>query len=158
MLASTNALTVEQAPPKWLPPASMSLRIVLIASYQSKSLSKISKGVWPDSFQTTTSVLVLECMRFCICPLRVETVAGSPLPLPYLSRTGLQNYMFCRLISPVCSPRLERLTCGSDPSLLGENLCNCDYPPIRGLPLPGVWVLTIPHLHHSYHLSVVLSF
>lgn len=143
----------------------MFLRIVLIASYQPKRLSKISKGVWPDSFQTTISVLVLECMRFCICPLRVETVSDSPLPLPYLSHTGLQNYMFCRLISPVCTPRLESLTCGSDPSLLGENLCNCDYPPIRGSPLPGVWVLTIPHLHHfypffcgSFFLALVLSF
>ena len=44
--------------------------------------------------------------------------------------------------------------------LLGENLCSCGYPSSCGSLTPGVWLLSLLHLHSSYpsHCDFFLTY
>lgn len=71
-----------------------------------------------------------ECVRFCACPFRAE----SPFPTaPQLSQTEVLlafKGICSRYSSSWCrTPRMESLMWSSDPLLLGEDDCNCDYSP-----------------------------
>ena len=75
-----------------------------------------------------------ECMRFC---------ALKEWSLCFLQPSGFPVYKSYWPSKPDSSggsssrcrtPRLGRLIWGSDALLLGGNLCNCDYPPVCGLP------------------------
>ena len=71
-------------------------------------------------------------MRFCAHPLRVESVSYSLLTLQYASPAGLEIQTFWGLIFLVQHPQAGEPNVGLNPSLLGENLCNCNYSPICG--------------------------
>lgn len=68
--------------------------------------------------------LVSEHVRFCVCPLGVQSVCHIPVAL--LAFKALSSW--CRNPAPGSS------IWDSDPSRLEENPCNCNYPPICGLP------------------------
>ena len=56
---------------------------------------------------------VLECVRFCVCPLRVKSlISHSPLALLKISPTDLQSQMFWVFIFPVQDSRAGEPTLG----------------------------------------------
>ena len=65
------------------------------------------------------------------------SISPSPLGLSEVSPTELQSQMFWGLIFLVQDPWAGSLTCGSDLSLLWENLCDHNYSPVCGLPSQG---------------------
>ena len=135
VLASTNVLVVEQAPPNGyhqclcsqgklhLPPASL------------EGSPKSAGGSDPGSFQITASVLGLGAAEILCAPFKSGgSISYSPLALPKLSSTGLQSQCSEASSSWCRTLRLENPMWVSEPSLLGENLCNCNYPPVLGSP------------------------
>ena len=110
-------------------------------------------GSDPGSFQIIACALGLRGCENLHMPFKNRvSVFFIPLTLLYTRSTGLQSQMFWGLIFPVQDPLLRSLMLGSDPSLLGEKLCNCDYPPVCGPPTQvcGSWLYCIstppPHL------------
>ena len=73
-------------------------------------------------------------MKFCVHPLRVEFLFPTdlwPKVRPVASKAKVS-----RDSSQCKTPRLGTLTLDLDLFLLGENLCNCNYPPVCGSPPP----------------------
>ena len=103
--------------------------------------SKISWQVLPRLLSNLSFFPESKCVKFCVCPLRVESISHNPLGLPKVSPTGLQSQMF-RGSSWHRIPGLGSLMWGSDPSFLRENLCNCNY--CLCIVHPGAWGLTGP--------------
>ena len=102
--------------------------------------SRSAGGSNSGFFQITASVLVLEHVRFCSCPLGA-IFSCNPSALQYTSPTVLKprcsgSYWLWGRIS-----RLESPTWGLDPLLLGSSIRNFDYPSISGL-YSRMWVLT----------------
>ena len=78
---------------------------------------------------------VLECVRFSVHHfMNRVSVSYSHMAFPCASPTGLQSQMFRGSSSRCRTPGIGSLMWGSDSSLLGENLCSCDYLPICGSP------------------------
>ena len=74
-------------------------------------------------------------MRFYMCHLRVVSLVPTALQLSCTQALLAFKAKHSGTLSSQCRiPRLESLMWGSDPSLLGENLCNCNYHPICGSP------------------------
>ena len=94
--------------------------------------------------------LVSEHARFCVCPLRIQSVSHIPVALLKVIPTGFQGLIFL-----VQEPWARGFNMDSDSSLLEENLCNCNYPPICGLPAweYGSWLYSVPT--PSTHLTVI---
>ena len=113
----------------------------------------------PGSFQITASILGPRVYEILCAPfMSVVSLSASPLGLPKASPAGLQNQTFWGSSSWHRTPQLRSPMWGSDQSLLGENLCNCNYSPICVLPSWGLWVLTIPQLCPSYPSHCVFFF
>ena len=117
-------------------------------------------GSDPGSFQITASDLGLRACEICVHPLRVESISYSSLHPLKVSTTGLQSkhsggwFSWCR------TPRLGRIMWGSEPSLLWENLCNCNYPPLVGhQPLGMVldYTTSLPLLPASWFLLSIFT-
>ena len=89
--------------------------------------------------------LVSEHVRFCVCPLGVQSVCHIPVAL--LAFKALSSW--CRNPAPGSS------IWDSDPSRLEENPCNCNYPPICGLPAweYGSWLYSVST--PPTHLTVI---
>ena len=91
----------------------------------------------PGSFQITSSSLSPGACEILCMPLKTGVlISHSPLALWEVIPTGLQSQLFWGLIFPVQAPWAE------DPdvrlgSLLGENICNCNYSPNFGTPTQG---------------------
>ena len=102
-------------------------------------------GSDPGSLKLLLLPWVLECVRFCVCLLRVESLSHSAQALLKLSLTGLQSQTFWGLIFLVQGPGLGSRMWSSDPSLLGENLYDCNCLPICRLPTQvcGSWLFWI---------------
>ena len=82
---------------------------------------------------------ISEHVRFYMSPLREESMFPTALWLSHTSAPPAFKARSSGGLSSWCwTPRLGSLMWGSDHSLLGENLCSCDYPPICGLPTWGV--------------------
>ena len=92
-------------------------------------------GSDPGTFQITASSLGLGACEILCVPLKSGlSISYSPLALPKVSTTGFQSQTFWGLIFLVQDPQARSwgAQCGVDLSLLGENLCNCNYAPICG--------------------------
>ena len=78
------------------------------------------------------------CVRFCECPLRLEheafCLSQTQALLTFKATHSGGSPSWWRI------PGLRSLMWGSDPSLLWEDLCNCDYPSICGLPSVGYYL------------------
>ena len=103
-------------------------------------------GLTQAPFKLLLFPWALERVRFCVCPLGVESVSHSP-PAPLnLSPASLQSQTFSRLVSWHRTPGLGSLMWGLDPLLPGENLCNCILLfvdcPLRGMCLD--YTMTLP--------------
>ena len=96
--------------------------------------------VSPGSSQRSASKWVWQTLNYCLCTGRLGVceilsvpVKGkvsayySPTSLPHVSPTGLQNQTSWGLDVLVHNLWVAVLMWGLDPSLLGENLCNCDW-------------------------------
>ena len=90
------------------------------------------------------TVLGLRVWDF-VCALS-EWCSGfaQPSSSPTNKATGLQSQTFWGLIFQCRNPGLRNPMCSLNPSLLGEDLCNCDYPFVCGSPTL-VCVLTVLH-------------
>ena len=120
---------------KWLLPASMSSGGVPLASSLPERLFKVSKWVWP---RLLLNYYLLECVRFCMCPLRVESLFPIALWLSHTQAPLALRARHYRNLSSWCRAHgLGSLMWGSDPLLLGENLWNYDCPSICGSPTQG---------------------
>ena len=107
-----------------------------------------SSGSDPGSFQITAFALGLRSCEILCVPFESGSLlfpttlwlSWKQAPLAFKTRcSGGLSYQ-CR------SPGLGSPIRGSDRSLLGENICNCDYLPICVSPNLVVWVLIIPCL------------
>ena len=96
-----------------------------------------TSGTDLGSFQITPSVLGLRACEILLLLFKSRvSVSYSPLALSYASPTGLQSQMLWGLIF-WCNTGLGSPVWGLDPSLLGENLCNCDCSPFCMSPTWG---------------------
>ena len=92
-------------------------------------------GCDPGFFQITASAMGPGMCEILCAPCKSGvSISHSPLALLKLSPAGLQSqtfWGFVFLVQGLCTgyPRV-----GSDPLLLGEELCSCNYPPICGSP------------------------
>ena len=94
---------------------------------------------------------VLEWVRFCVSLLSEVSISHSPLAFPKVSPTGLQSQEFWELIFLVQDPWLGSMMRGSDPSLLGADLCN--YSPSCESPTGSMgldYTMTLPLLPSCY--------
>lgn len=125
--------------PKWLLPASLFLGGVLIASYlweafqdQQVSLTQVPFRLLPLHWDS-------ECVRCCVGPLRVESLFPIAFWLSYTKAQLAFKARNSEVSSSWCGiPGMGSLMWGSDPLILGENLCNCDSSPVCGSPESGV--------------------
>ena len=84
-----------------------------------------ASGSVSGSFQITASARGLGACEILRAPFRDRvSVSHSLTALPYISPSGLQTRQ-CGSFG-CTSPGLGYPVGGSDPSLLGDNLCNCD--------------------------------
>ena len=133
VLASTSVLVVEQASQMAaisirVPRESPSCLLPLQEALQDQQLGLTVPLCW-DSEQ----------VRFCVCPLRAESLFLTALhlscrqaPLAFKARHSGDSSSGCR------TPRLRSPVWGSAPSLLGDNLCSCNYTPVYVSPT-RVW-------------------
>lgn len=76
-------------------------------------------------------------------------VPYNHLDLLNAKHAGFQNQVLWGLIFLCRTPRLGSPSWSSDPLLLREDLCNCDYPHLLVAGL-RIWVLTLLYLCSSY--------
>ena len=108
-----------------------------VASCLSEKLSKISRYVWPRLLSNDCICpLSPGVCEMCVHPVRVESIYHSALTLLKVGPTAFQSQIFWGFIFLLQDPREP--DGGSDPSLLEENLCCCNYPPICGTPTQGM--------------------
>ena len=125
VLAHTSVLPCgRMSSPKWLLPASVFQLPSASPGGSPRSASRSNSG----SFKLLLLPWVLDCVRFCVHPLRAESL----FPQPFCS-AGLQSQMCWWLLFLVQVPQAGEPVVGLNPSPLGEESCNCDYPPILGL-------------------------
>lgn len=77
-----------------------------------------------------------------VCPLRAESISYSPPALPYARPASFQSQCSGSSSFWCKTPGLRSLMWDLDPSPPGDNLCNCDYPPVCGSPTQkcGSWL------------------
>ena len=104
----------------------------------------------------------LEHVKYCVHPLRVQSVFHSPPILLNLSPTSLHSQAFLKLVSWCRITGLRSLTWGSDPFLLGENPRSCSLLfvncSLRGMDLN--YTMTLPLLRISsccFFISLVVE-
>lgn len=105
---------------------------------------------------------ILEHVSYCVHLLGVQSVFHSPPILLNSSPASLQSQAFLKLVSWCRTTGLRSLIWGSDPFLLGENLCsysllfvNCS---LRGMDLK--YTMTFPLLRISlccFFISLVVE-
>ena len=106
-------------------------RGVLVVSWLSGSLLKISLKLLPLYLDSRH-------VRFCIYPLKYKSLFPLAFWISYMQALlDSKDRCFGDLFSQCRNLGLESLMWGSGPSLLGENLCSCDYPLVCGSPLWG---------------------
>lgn len=97
-------------------------RGVLVVSWLSGSLLKISLKLLPLYLDSRH-------VRFCIYPLKYKSLFPLAFWISYMQALlDSKDRCFGDLFSQCRNLGLESLMWGSGPSLLGENLCSCDYP------------------------------
>ena len=133
--------------PKWLPPVSLSLGKTPLPPAGPGGCPRAASESDPGFFQIVASELGLTVCEI----LRVPCLSGVSFlqaPSSPECKLHLQRQIFWGLVFLVPGPpQLGSLIWVLDPSLPGENLCDCDYPPVCWL---LSWVLTIPCLHPSH--------
>ena len=77
------------------------------------------------------------CESLCAPFKSTVSTSHSSLGLWRVSPAGLQSQMLWGLVFPVYDPQVMEPNMGSDPSLLGEDLCNGNYPPVCALSTQG---------------------
>ena len=81
-----------------------------------------------------------ELVRGCTCPLRLESLFPTVLWLSHMQAPLAFKARCSGVLSSQCkAPGLGIPMRGSEPLLLGENLCNCDYPSMCGSPTWECW-------------------
>ena len=97
-------------------------------------------GLTQAPFKLLLLPWVPEHVGSCVCPLRVESLFPTENPLLWVSRKAplaFKTIRFRGLSSLSRTPGLGSPMWGSDPTFLGQNLCNCDYSPVCGSPTRG---------------------
>ena len=163
-LASTCVFMVEQ---KWLLQHLCHQRESQLLPASPGDSLRSASGSDPGFFQITGSVLELKAYEVLHSPFKSRvSVSYSPPALSYASSSGLQYQIFWGLIFPVQDTKggdpdvgLGTLMWGSEPSLLGENLCTGDYPPICGSSPQWSWLahVSFPSPHFAVFPSLVVE-
>ena len=95
-------------------------------------------GLTQAAFKLLLLLWVLEPVRFCVCPLRMESLFPPALCLPQkLYWPSKSIFLGTNLLGKRPPSRLGSLMWALDPFLLVENLCNCDYSYILCVIYPG---------------------
>ena len=116
-LASTSVHMVNGCPSVYVPRVSPSCILPLWEALQDQ------KAVLTHApFKLLLLPWVSEHVRFCVCPLIVESVSYNPPTLAKASPTGLQSQIFWHFSSWCRTPGLGSPVWGLDPSFLGKNL------------------------------------
>ena len=136
--ASTSVHVVERAPPNGCLQCLCPHGESQMPPNPPRGSPRSACGSDPGSFQITASALGSGvCAILCVPFKSGVSVSHSPLALPEVNPTGLKakrsggSSSWCRTLG-LWSPMW-----GSDPSLLGENLRNYNYPPVCGSPARG---------------------
>ena len=108
-----------------------------------EALQDLQVGLIQAPFQWLLLPCILERVRFCVCPLRVESlfpitlwVSLKKVPLAFQVKCSggwAPQYRIPGMRSPMQ---------GLDPLILGKNLRNCNYPSSCASLTWGTWVLT----------------
>ena len=132
VLASTNVVVVEQAPQNdYVPWGSTSRLLPLREALQDQQVCLTQTSFkWLHLPSESWSVWDV------VHPVRVESIYHSALTLLKVGPTAFQSQIFWGFIFLLQDPREP--DGGSDPSLLEENFCCCNYPPICGTPTQGM--------------------
>ena len=129
-----------------------------IAWFFACSSPKSGGGSDPVFSQMTASALGPKVCEPLRAPFnRRVSVPHSPLTLRKVSPAGFQSQMSCGLVFPVQDAWAGEPDMGLSPRFLGRNSAIVIFLPFMGWPSRGVWVLTVPSLHPSTHLTVVPS-
>lgn len=100
-------------------------------------------------------------MWFLFAPFYRVSVSTA-LPFSHMQAAKLdvcfQSWMFWGLVFLLQGPRLWSPLWGLNSLIFGENLCNCDYSPVCGLPAQGIWILTYCLFNPPTYLLVVTSY
>ena len=163
---SPNSACQSQCPhggvssPKWLLPGSMSPVWVPIASlFLGGSPRESDLG----SFQTTASALGLVSCEVLCAPFKSAVYFLQPSGTLRKPHWPSNLNILGNLSSQCKTLGLGSLMWGSDPLLLGENLCNCNYPLVCGSPTWGMglgYTTSLPLLHAcgSFLVSLVVGY
>ena len=81
-------------------------------------------GLAQASLESPLLPWATERVRFCACPLGVESLSHSPRGVPNVSLTGLESQVFWGLILLVQEARAGKPLVSSGPSLLGQKFCS----------------------------------
>ena len=128
-----------------------------------KILQDQQVGLTQAPFKLFLLPWVPEHMRFCMFPLRVEFLfhTGTPLGLPRQAPLHFKVKCSGSLSSWHRTHRLASLKWSSDPSVLGENLCNCSPSPFHGSPTRMVldYIISPPILSHHgfFFMSLIVK-
>ena len=99
-------------------------------------------------FKSLLLSLVSEHVQWHLCLWRMELCIPKPSGSLEVSPIGFQSQMLWGLVFPV-NPGLGSTIWFLAPLLLGEDLCNCDYPLFLWVVYSHIWVLTVPGLCSS---------
>ena len=99
----------------------------------------------------------LVCVRFCLCPPRLEFLFPLVLWMPYNQRLVFK-VRFPGDSQSICQiPRLGNLTWDSEPSQQWENFFDINCSPVGGSPIGWVLDLILSWLCPSYHFTEAFS-
>ena len=135
-LTSTGVHIVEWAPSiqKWMSLMSVCLGWAPVVLTLWETLQDQQVGLTQAPFKLLLLPWVPECVRTCVHHLGMESLFHTVLR--HSQRWALLAFK-ARCCGGFSSwnrmPGVGSLIWDSDPSLLGENLCNCNYSPVCGL-------------------------
>ena len=116
----------------------------------------------PDSFQIIPSALGTKTCEILHVSFKSRaSISHSPLGLPKQAPLPFKAKCSGSLSSWHRTHRLASLKWSSDPSILGENLCNCSPSPFHGSPTRMVldYIISPPILSHHgfFFMSLIVK-
>ena len=106
-------------------------------SHLSRRLTQISREVWPRFLSNDFCPGSQSMWDLFVFFKGGDLISHKPQVFPNVNPTGPQSQAFGGSSSWCRTHGLRSTIWGSDPSLLGRNLCGCNYPLVCGSPTQG---------------------